>query len=103
MELMIGQALFYEQILDMDSGATLNASYLDQKWPTTLDLNSNRHEAIIIESDDACGPYGCKGIGEPSVSNYGAIANAVYNATGKWIGNPPMTPAKVLEALGDNT
>ena len=103
MELMIGQALFYEQILDMDSGATLNASYLDQKWPTTLDLNSDRHEAIIVESDDACGPYGCKGIGEPCVSNYGAIANAVYNATGKWISNPPMTPAKVLDALGDNT
>ncbi|RJO61839.1 MAG: hypothetical protein C4542_05380 [Dehalococcoidia bacterium] len=102
-ELMIGQALFYEQILDQGTGATLNAGYIDHKWPTTLDLNSDRHEAIIIESDDACGPYGCKGIGEPSVSNYGAIANAVYNATGRWIGNPPITPAKILQALSDST
>lgn len=101
-ELMIGQALFYEQFLDPETGATLNASYLDQKWPTTLDLHSDRHQAIIIESDDACGPYGCKGIGEPSVSNYGAIANAVYNAIGKRIGNPPITPAKIIEALGSD-
>jgi len=98
-ELMIGQAFYYEQILDPVSGATLNASYIDHKFPTTLDFDFRRHEAIIVESDDACGPYGCKGIGEPCVSNFGALANAVHNATGKWIHNPPITPAKILASL----
>jgi xanthine dehydrogenase molybdenum-binding subunit len=100
MEIMMGEALLYEQIIDLGTGATLNANYIDQKWPTTLDLNTDRHQAIIVESLDACGPYGCKGVGEPPVSSYGAIANAVYNATGKWIVNPPITPQKILKALG---
>jgi CO/xanthine dehydrogenase Mo-binding subunit len=100
LELMAGQALFYEQVTDPGSGATLNPDYINQRWPTTMDLDSDRHQAIIVESDDACGPYGCKGVGEPPVSSYGAIANAVFNATGKWIRNPPITPQKILQALG---
>lgn len=100
MELMTGQALFYEQLIDPSSGATLNPDYVNQQWPTTLDLNSDRHQAVIMESNDACGPYGCKGAGEPPVSSFGAIANAIYNATGKWIRNPPITPQKVLQELG---
>jgi xanthine dehydrogenase molybdenum-binding subunit len=100
LEIMIGEALFYEQIIDPLTGATLNIDYIDNKWPTTLDINTEMHKGLIIESIDACGPYGCKGLGEPVVSNYGSIANAVYNAIGKWIGDPPINPQKILKALG---
>ena len=100
MELMIGEAFLYEQILDSQTGATLNIDYADNKWPTTLDVYTDRHKAIIIETIDACGPYGAKGAGEPVVSNYGSIANAIYNAIGKWIIDPPIYPQKILKALG---
>jgi CO/xanthine dehydrogenase Mo-binding subunit len=100
LEIMLGEALLYEQILDPVTGATLNTDYVDNRWPTTLDLHTDRHRAILVESDDACGPYGCKGMGEPPVSNYGAIASAIYSATGKWIGDPPIYPEKILRALG---
>lgn len=99
-ELCIGEALMYDQIVDKNNGATLNTSYLDNKVPTTLDLNTDRYTAIIVEPIDACGPFGCKGLGEPPASQYGAIANAVYNAIGKWINDPPIYPQKILKALG---
>ena len=44
---------------------------------------------------------GVIGIGEPAtVATAGAIANAVFNAIGVRIGSLPITPAKVLTALG---
>jgi CO/xanthine dehydrogenase Mo-binding subunit len=100
MEIMLGEALLYEQVLDLATGVTLNTDYVNNYWPTTLDLHSERQHPIIIESNDACGPYGCKGMGEPPVSSYGAIINAIYNATGKWLREPPVTPRKILQALG---
>ncbi len=100
LEIMVGEAFLYEQILDPATGATLNTDYVDNKWPTTLDIHTDRHRAILVETIDACGPYGCKGLGEPTVSNYGSIANAIYNAIGKWIGDPPIYPQKILKALG---
>ena len=99
-ELMIGEAFLYEQILDLQTGATLNVDYIDNKWPTTLDIHTDRHKAIIVETIDACGPFGAKGAGEPVVSNYGSVANAIYNAIGKWIIDPPIYPQKILMALG---
>jgi CO/xanthine dehydrogenase Mo-binding subunit len=101
-EIQIGQGLFYDQIIDPKYGATLNANYIDSKWPTTLDLdianNRNKFIPIIVESNDACGPFGCKGMGEPCVSNYGCIADALHNATGVWITEPPFTPKKIIDA-----
>jgi len=99
-EVNIHQALFMEQILDKASGITLNASYLDHKWGTTLDFDSANHEGMLVVGDDACGPYGCKGMGEPCISNFSAIAQAVYNAVGVWINEPPITPQRLLKALG---
>jgi xanthine dehydrogenase molybdenum-binding subunit len=100
-EISIGEAMLYEQIFDDLTGATLNASYVDNKWPTTLDVHTDRHTAIIVESDDACGPYGAKGLGEPPVTNYGVLALAVHNAIGgEWIRSVPIYPQKVLKALG---
>jgi hypothetical protein len=89
-----------EQILDKASGITLNASYLDHKWGTTLDFDSANFVGMIVEGDDACGPYGCKGMGEPCISNVSAIASAIYNAVGVWMNELPITPQRLLKALG---
>jgi xanthine dehydrogenase molybdenum-binding subunit len=101
-ELMAGQALFYGDIYDPATGAVLNTSYLDSNFPTTLDLPTQRFSVQDIESDDAAGPFGAHGIGEPCVTNYSAIVCAIFNATGKWVDmdKGACTPDKVLKALG---
>lgn len=99
-EITLAQAQFHEQIHDETNGICINPSFIDQKWPTSLDMHTDRHTGIIVEPIDDCGPYGAKGMGEPCVSNYGVIANAVYNATGKWLLEGIITPQKILEALG---
>jgi CO/xanthine dehydrogenase Mo-binding subunit len=101
-EITIGQALYYEQVHDKVDGKVVNPSFIDGKLcnPTSLDMHTERHTGIIVESIDDCGPYGAKGIGEPAISNYGAIANAIYNAAGIWILDGAMHPQKILKALG---
>jgi CO/xanthine dehydrogenase Mo-binding subunit len=100
LEIEIGQAMYFEHVVDPTTGITLNANQLEHKWPTFLDHDGANEEAIIVETDDACGPYGCKGLGEPAVNSFGCIANAVYNATGVWVTEVPLTPQRLLKALG---
>ena len=78
----------------------LNPNFLDHRWPTSHDIDRETvFEPLPIETDDAVGPLGAKGIGEPVITTYGSVVCAVYNAIGKWI-TPPITAAKVLKALG---
>ena len=60
---------------------------------------------VVEVAQNLAGPYGAHGIGEPCVTNYPAIANAIYNATGKWVDprGGPITPDIVLAALGKAT
>jgi CO/xanthine dehydrogenase Mo-binding subunit len=92
----IGFAL-YEQMLIKD-GKVLNASLLDYKLPTILDIPDVQAE--IIEIPDAKGPFGAKGVGEPPlIGPAAAIANAIYDAVGVRITELPCTPEKILRAL----
>jgi CO/xanthine dehydrogenase Mo-binding subunit len=100
LEIEIGQGMYFEHVVDPNTGITLNANQLEHKWPTFLDHDGTNEDVIIVETNDACGPYGCKGIGEPTVNSFGCIANAVYNATGVWVTEVPLTPQKLLKALG---
>ena len=57
-------------------------------------------DTILIENPSADGPYGAKGIGEMAANPQSpAIAAAVYNASGVWITELPITPERVLRAL----
>ena len=59
-------------------------------------------EMHFIESDCAEGPYGAKGVSElPTIVIAPAVANALYNATGVRIFDPPMSPEKVARAIHD--
>ena len=54
-------------------------------------------KAIIVENEDAAGPFGAKSIGEPTLEIAApAIVNAIYNATGKRICEIPATLERVL-------
>ena len=55
----------------------------------------------IVETGLGYAPYGVIGVGESLGAVTSTIlAGAVYNATGKWITDFPITPDKVLKALG---
>jgi CO/xanthine dehydrogenase Mo-binding subunit len=101
-EISIGQGMLYEEVHDKSNGLCLNPNFIDGKMPnpTSLDMHTDRHIGILVEPIDDCGPYGAKGMGEPCISNYGAIANAVYNAIGEWCLEGPIHPQKIIEALG---
>lgn len=96
----IDEALKYEQIVDPETGITLNPNYTDYKISTTADVDVRRHSGILVNSIDANGPYGLKGMGEPVVLAYGAVAQAIHNAIGVWVTDYPIYPQLILKALG---
>jgi len=68
--------------------------------PTSLDAPEVK--TIILESGTGLGPFGAKGIGEPSMTpTAAAIANAIYDATGVRFTSLPITPEKIVIALRD--
>jgi CO/xanthine dehydrogenase Mo-binding subunit len=94
----LGIALSEEMQYD-DQGRLLNANLLDYRLPTTQDLPPI--EAIIVEVPSEEGPYGARIIGEPSIVPGGAtVANAVADAIGVRVTEIPITPERVLRALG---
>ena len=63
--------------------------------PTALDVPNIK--AIIVENEDATGPFGAKSIGEPATELAApAIANAIRNATGKPVMELPANLERVL-------
>ncbi len=93
-----GWALHEEYVYSKE-GLLLNASLLDYRMFTALDLPMI--EAVIVEVPNPGHPFGVRGVGEvPIVPPAGAIANAIHNAIGKRVDVLPMNPRNVLTALG---
>ena len=70
----------------------------DYLIPTCGDIPE--FENLIIEVEDAEGPYGAKGLGEHVlIPTAPAILNALRDATGVIIADLPATPDKVMAAL----
>ena len=79
-------------------GKIQTPSFSEYLIPTSLDAPEVR--TIVLESGDGVGPFGAKGVGEPSVNSVApAIANAVYDAVGVRIRDLPITSEKVFHAL----
>jgi len=96
----IGWSLMEELVLDKRTGRPLNANYLDYKMPTTLDI-AESSSIVIVEPIDPEGPFGAKGAGEEAIgSSAGAFVNAVHSAIGVKFNEFPITPDKILKALG---
>lgn len=93
----IGWALNEEYIYDRE-GHLSNPGFLDYRIPVASDLPMI--ETIIVEVPNPNHPYGVKGVAEANiVPPMAAIANAIYNATGKRMTELPMSPPKVLAAI----
>jgi xanthine dehydrogenase molybdenum-binding subunit len=93
----IGWAFNEEYFFD-DKNGMRNASFLDYRMPTCLDVPMI--ETIIVEVPNPLHPYGVRGVGEtPICPPPATLALAVHAATGVRMCDLPMSPPKVWKAL----
>ncbi|MBO0902769.1 xanthine dehydrogenase family protein molybdopterin-binding subunit [Jiella sonneratiae] len=92
-------ALHEEAVHDRRSGRIMNANLAEYHVPVNADVPSL--EAILVEEDDPhVNPLGVKGVGEIGITGtVGAIANAVFHATGIRVRRFPILPADLLREM----
>jgi len=93
----IGMALHEHTVRDARTGRVVTRDLADYHVPVNADT-PDIQVIMVPESDPHVNEVGAKGIGEIGITGMaGAIANAVYHATGKRIRDLPITPDKLLE------
>ena len=94
----IGTALTEETVLDNTTGKIVNNNLAEYHVPVNADTQTI--EVSVIDTPDMkFSPQGARGIGEIGITGIaGAIANAIYNATGKRVRDFPITPDKIMLA-----
>ncbi len=92
----IGMALSEEAIFDHRFGRMVNNNLSEYHVPVNADIP--QIEAFFVNKADLnINPIGAKGMGEIAlIGMAAAVANAVYNATGKRVRDLPITPDKLL-------
>jgi CO/xanthine dehydrogenase Mo-binding subunit len=95
----IGKSATEEKVYCPRTGVGLNFDHINYHFGTMNDYPTV--QCFLNESHTGYGTYGSFGIGENIGASMAAItSSAIYNATGKWILDYPITPDKVLKALG---
>ena len=98
----IDSALFEETILDTTTGHILNANLLDYKWRTFAELPPI--DNVVQETPFPSHRFRAVGVGEVATApGPSAVLMAVSNAIGVWLHEYPVTPERVLKALGKDT
>jgi xanthine dehydrogenase YagR molybdenum-binding subunit len=91
----LGLALTEAALFDERSGRIMNPSLAEYHVPVHMDVPEI--EVIWTDIPDPHSPMGAHGIGEIGITGVaGAVANAVYNATGRRIRELPITLDKLL-------
>jgi xanthine dehydrogenase YagR molybdenum-binding subunit len=91
----MGYALYEERVMDPLSGVLLNPNFETYKLASLADVPEV--DVVLLDMPER----GVIGIGEPAtIPTAAAIANAVANALGVRVTSLPITPTKVLAALG---
>lgn len=91
----IGYALYEQRVMDRVTGVVLNPNFETYKLPGAADIPPI--DIMLLDMPER----GVIGVGEPcTIPTASAIANAVANALGVRVPSLPLTPDKVLAALG---
>jgi xanthine dehydrogenase YagR molybdenum-binding subunit len=91
----LGLALMEQTQFDERSGRIMNPSLAEYHVPVHMDVPEI--DVIWTDIPDPHAPMGAHGIGEIGITGVGAaLANAVYNATGRRVRDLPITLDKVL-------
>ncbi|OKO67748.1 xanthine dehydrogenase family protein molybdopterin-binding subunit [Bradyrhizobium sp. NAS96.2] len=93
-------ALHEEAVMDHRSGRILNANLAEYHVPVNADVPPM--EVITVdEHDPHVNPLGIKGVGEIGITgSAGAVANAVFHATGIRVRNFPIKIEEIVMGLG---
>jgi len=95
----LGMALWEGRVMDAQLGVQLNPGFGDYKLPGSLEMPEM---VPIIDDDDK--REAVIGIAEGCIiPAVGAVANAVFNATGVRVRELPITPDKILMGLMNTT
>jgi CO/xanthine dehydrogenase Mo-binding subunit len=97
----LAQALGYALLehFQVRDGHVLTPYFSTYLLPTVLDMPTEV-VPIVLELADPNGPYGARGMAEMALVPFApAVASAIYDATGVWLSQQPMTPERVLAAL----
>lgn len=93
----IGMTL-YEDVKYSEEGSMLNRNFMQYKIPARTDMGEVHVE--FESSYEETGPFGAKSIGEVVINTPApAIADAVYNGTGKRFRTLPITAEKVFMGM----
>jgi len=101
----LAQAVGYALTENMPArdGKLLTPYFSTYLLPTTLDMPTEIYP-VILESADPNGPFGARGVAEmPLVPFAPAVAAAIFDATGAWVSDLPMTPERVLHAIEETS
>lgn len=95
----VSYALFEEKLLDRAQGDMVNPTFDTYRIAGMLDCP--QIDVVLTSVVSGFNNVGAMGLGEPAtVPTAAAIANAVFHAIGVQVRELPMTPARVLAALG---
>ena len=91
----LGLALMEETLFDERKGRVMNPSLAEYHVPVHMDVPEI--EVIWTDIPDPHTPMGAHGVGEIGITGVGAaVANAIYNATGRRVRDLPITLDKLL-------
>ena len=91
----LGLALMEETQFDERNGRIMNPSLAEYHIPVHLDVPEI--DVIWTDIPDPHTPMGAHGVGEIGITGVGAaVANAIFNATGKRVRDLPITLDKLL-------
>jgi CO/xanthine dehydrogenase Mo-binding subunit len=95
----LGWALCEDLAYD-EAGQPLAATWIEYNVPH-VDQVARKLETVIVEVPSEHGPLGARGVGEPPViPTAAAVANAIADATGARVVDLPVTPSRILAAIG---
>ena len=94
----VSLALHEESHIDPIHGRTANENFAEYHVPVNADIGTLDVTCLNLP-DTKFNPLGARGIGEIGITGASAaVANAIFNATGKRIRDFPITPDKIMQA-----